>query len=82
MFTSPDSGTANWPVACGLWPVRQQRKAAHHMLNAMVNMAFKHLDMDRLGPFKRLYIRAEGGVIAQYGAHYLGALAQGQSALA
>jgi hypothetical protein len=28
-----------------------------NMLNAMVNMAFKHLDMDRLSPFRRLYIR-------------------------
>jgi hypothetical protein len=24
------------------------------MLNAMVNIAFKHLDMDRLSPFRRL----------------------------
>ena len=31
-----------------------------NMLNAMVNMAFKHLDMDRLSPFRRLYIRGEG----------------------
>jgi integrase len=31
-----------------------------NMLNAMVNMAFKHLDIDRLSPFKRLYIRGEG----------------------
>ncbi len=30
------------------------------MLNAMMNMAFKHLDMDRLSPFRRLYIRGEG----------------------
>jgi integrase len=30
------------------------------MLNAIVNMAFKHLDMDRLSPFRRLYIRGEG----------------------
>ena len=30
-----------------------------NMLNAMVNMAFKHLDMDRLSPFRRLYIRGE-----------------------
>jgi hypothetical protein len=30
------------------------------MLNAMVNMAFKHLDMDRLSPFRRLYISGEG----------------------
>ena len=28
-----------------------------NILNAMVNMAFKHLDMDRLSPFRRLYIR-------------------------
>ena len=31
-----------------------------NMLNAMVNMAFKHLDIDRLSPFRRLYIRGEG----------------------
>ena len=31
-----------------------------NMLNAIVNMAFKHLDMDRLSPFRRLYIRGEG----------------------
>jgi integrase len=30
-----------------------------NMLNAMLNMAFKHLDMDRLSPFRRLYIRGE-----------------------
>jgi hypothetical protein len=28
-----------------------------NMLNAMVNMRFKHLDIDRLSPFRRLYIR-------------------------
>jgi integrase len=33
-----------------------------NMLNAMVNMAFKHLDIDRLSPFRRLYIRGEGGM--------------------
>jgi hypothetical protein len=26
------------------------------VFNAMVNMAFKHLDIDRLSPFRRLYI--------------------------
>ena len=31
-----------------------------NMLNAMVNMTFKHLDIDRLSPFRRLYIRGEG----------------------
>ena len=31
-----------------------------NMLNAMVNMAFKHLDIDRLSPFRRVYIRGEG----------------------
>jgi integrase len=30
------------------------------MLNAMLNMAFKHLDIDRLSPFRGLYIRGEG----------------------
>ena len=34
-----------------------------NMLNAMVNMAFKHLDMDRLSPFRRLYIRGEGELL-------------------
>ena len=29
------------------------------MLNAMVHMAFKHLDIDRLSLFRRLYIRGE-----------------------
>lgn len=33
-----------------------------NLLNAMVNMAFKHLDIDRLSPFRRLYIRGEGEV--------------------
>ncbi len=32
----------------------------NNMLNAMVKMAFKHLDIDRLSPFRRLYIRGEG----------------------
>jgi integrase len=31
-----------------------------NMLNAMLNMVFKHLDMDRLSPFRRVYIRSEG----------------------
>lgn len=31
-----------------------------NMLNAMVNMAFKHLDINRLSPFRRVYIRGEG----------------------
>jgi integrase len=45
-------------LACGLHAdsVRQHI----NMLNAMVNMAFKHLDMDRLSPLRRLYIRGEG----------------------
>ena len=30
-----------------------------NMLNAMVNMAFKHLHIDRLSPFRLLYIRGE-----------------------
>ena len=31
-----------------------------NMLNAMVNMRFKHLEMDRLSPFRPLYICGEG----------------------
>lgn len=32
----------------------------HNTLNAMINVAFKHLDMDRLSPFRGLKIRGEG----------------------
>ena len=32
----------------------------HNILNAMINMAFKHLDIDRLSPFRGLQIRGEG----------------------
>ena len=45
-------------LARGLHPNSVRRH--HNMLNAMVNMAFKHLDMDRLSPFRGLYIRGEG----------------------
>ena len=31
-----------------------------NMLNAMVNMAFKQLNIDRLCPLMRLFIRSEG----------------------
>jgi hypothetical protein len=34
-----------------------------NMLNTMVNVAFKHLDIDRLSPFRRLYIRGEGKLL-------------------
>jgi integrase len=32
----------------------------NNMLNAMLNMAFKHLDIDRLSPFRALRIKGEG----------------------
>ena len=32
----------------------------NNILNAMINMAFKHLDIDRLSPFRGLQIRGEG----------------------
>lgn len=32
----------------------------NNILNAMINMSFKHLDIDRLSPFRGLQIRGEG----------------------
>jgi hypothetical protein len=32
----------------------------NNILNAMINMAFKHLDINRLSPFRGLQIRGEG----------------------
>ena len=32
----------------------------NNILNAMINMAFKHLDIDRLSPFRGLKIKGEG----------------------
>lgn len=43
----------------GLKPVTVRRQAA--ILNAMLNLAFKHLDIDRLSPFRGLRIPGEGG---------------------
>jgi integrase len=34
-------------------------RKSHNTLNAMLNMAFKHLDMDRLSPFRSLQIKGE-----------------------
>ena len=34
----------------------------NNILNAMINMSFKHLDIDRLSPFRGLQIRGEGEV--------------------
>lgn len=45
-------------LARGLHPNSVRRHI--NMLNAMLNMAFKHLDIDRLSPFRGLYIRGEG----------------------
>ena len=45
-------------LATGLHPNSVRRHIT--VINAMVNMAFKHLDIDRLSPFRRLYIRGEG----------------------
>ena len=47
-------------LATGLHPNSVRRHIT--VINAMVNMAFKHLDIDRLSPFRRLYIRGEGGM--------------------
>lgn len=45
-------------LARGLHPNSVRRHI--NMLNAMLNMAFKHLDIDRLSPFRGLHIRGEG----------------------
>jgi hypothetical protein len=37
----------------------------NNKLNAMINMAFKHLDIDRLTPFRVLKIRSEGEALVQ-----------------
>jgi integrase len=42
----------------GLKPVTVRRQAA--ILNAMLNLAFRHLDIDRLSPFRGLRIPGEG----------------------
>ena len=45
-------------LADGLHPNTVRRHIT--VLNAMVNMAFKHLDIDRLSPLRGLFIRGEG----------------------
>jgi integrase len=41
----------------GLSPISVRKH--NNVLNAMINMAFKHLDIDRLSPFRGLQIRGE-----------------------
>ena len=48
----------DYQLARGLHPNSVRRQ--NNTLNAMINMAFKHLDIDRLSPFRRLHIRGEG----------------------
>jgi integrase len=50
-------------LARGLKPASVRKK--HTYLNAMLNMAFKHLDIDRLSPFRGLYIPNEGKDVRQ-----------------
>lgn len=45
-------------LARGLHPNSVRKH--NNILNAMINMAFKHLDIDRLSPFRSLNIRGEG----------------------
>ena len=45
-------------ISKGLHPNSVRRQ--NNTLNAMINMAFKHLDIDRLSPFRGLHIRGEG----------------------
>jgi integrase len=45
-------------LARGLRPASVRKH--NNTLNAMLNMAFKHLDIDRLSPFRSLKIRGEG----------------------
>jgi integrase len=45
-------------LARGLHP--NSIRKHNNILNAMINMAFKHLDIDRLSPFRGLQIRGEG----------------------
>lgn len=44
-------------LARGLSPISVRKH--NNVLNAMINMAFKHLDIDRLSPFRGLQIRGE-----------------------
>ena len=45
-------------LARGLHPNSVRKH--NNILNAMINMAFKHLDIDKLSPFRNLQIRGEG----------------------
>lgn len=47
-------------IARGLNPTSVRKHFA--TLNAVLNLAFKHLDIDRLSPFRGLYIAGEGEV--------------------
>ena len=48
----------DYQLARGLKPASVRKH--HNTLNAMLNSAFKHLDMDRLSPFRALKIVGEG----------------------
>lgn len=48
----------DYQLARGLSPTSIRKH--NNTLNAMLNMAFKHLDIDRLSPFRGLKIRGEG----------------------
>ena len=48
----------DYQLARGLSPTSVRKH--NNTLNAMLNMAFKHLDIDRLSPFRALKIRGEG----------------------
>ncbi|QKM65589.1 hypothetical protein DCO17_10280 [Polynucleobacter tropicus] len=48
----------DYQLARGLSPTSIRKH--NNTLNAMLNMAFKHLDIDRLSPFRALKIRGEG----------------------
>ena len=50
----------DYQLARGLNPTSIRKH--NNMLNAMINMAFKHLDIDRLSPFRSLHIHGEGDV--------------------
>ena len=49
---------ARFKEEMGLRPASVRKH--NNTLNAMLNMAFKHLDIDRLSPFRSLKIRGEG----------------------
>lgn len=48
----------DYQLARGLSPTSVRKH--NNTLNAMLNVAFKHLDIDRLSPFRALKIRGEG----------------------